>query len=104
MAPEGCLLGFDYAGIVEKVGPGVIRDFKVGDRVCGPSRAGDPFDKEAGTFAEAICVKADLAIKIPKGMTFEEACTTGVIVVTTGRCLVSTACVRLCEGRMSWAD
>jgi NADPH:quinone reductase-like Zn-dependent oxidoreductase len=35
----GCintLVGCDYAGIVEEVGPGVTKQFKKGDRICGP--------------------------------------------------------------------
>jgi NADPH:quinone reductase-like Zn-dependent oxidoreductase len=32
----GCGVGCDYAGIVEMVGPGVTKDFKKGDRICGP--------------------------------------------------------------------
>ena len=36
MAEAGNLLGCDYAGIIDEVGPGVHRSFKKGDRVCGP--------------------------------------------------------------------
>lgn len=32
----GCLVGCDYAGIVEEVGPAVTKPFKKGDRICGP--------------------------------------------------------------------
>jgi len=94
MVQAGNLLGCDYAGVVEEVGPGVLRDFKKGDRVCGPARPGGPLEPENGTFAEVICVKADLALRIPEGMGFEDASTLGVTHITTGRCLVSLpACV-----------
>lgn len=36
----GSRLGCDYAGIVEEVGPGVTKDFKKGDRICGPVNGG----------------------------------------------------------------
>lgn len=88
MGDAGCLLGCDYAGIIEAVGEGVHRDFRVGERVCGPTRAADPYNKDIGAFAEWIVVKADVAWKIPEGMGFEEAATLGVTGVTTGRCLV----------------
>ena len=31
----GCIVGCDYAGIVEKVGSGVVKPFKKGDRIAG---------------------------------------------------------------------
>jgi NADPH:quinone reductase-like Zn-dependent oxidoreductase len=31
----GNLLGYDYAGVIEEVRPGMKRDFKKGDRICG---------------------------------------------------------------------
>jgi NADPH:quinone reductase-like Zn-dependent oxidoreductase len=31
----GAVVGTDYAGVVVEVGPGVKRDFKVGDRIAG---------------------------------------------------------------------
>ena len=87
LAAKGSLLGHDYASIVQEKGSDVIRDFKVGDRVCGCTRGGDPDELENGTAAEFIAVKADLQVKVPDGMTFEEAATLGVTFLTTGRCL-----------------
>lgn len=88
MGEAGCLLGCDYAGVIEAVGDGVHRDFKVGERVCGCMRAGDPYEKENGCFAEGIVVKADVALRVPGGLGWEEACTLGVTGLTTGRCFV----------------
>lgn len=51
---------------------------------------GDPLERENGNFAEVVCVKANMAMHRPDGMTFEEASAIGVGVVTTGRCLVSS--------------
>lgn len=34
-ASEGAILGCDYAGIVQEVGPKVTKNFAKGDRVCG---------------------------------------------------------------------
>ena len=61
--PKYGVPGFDVAGVVEAVGPGVTR-FKVGDEVFGMS------DGSAAEFARASETK--LAIK-PATLTFEEA-------------------------------
>ena len=36
----GTIVGVDYAGVVEKVGPAVSRDFTKGDRIAGTSQGG----------------------------------------------------------------
>jgi NADPH:quinone reductase-like Zn-dependent oxidoreductase len=89
LAAPGSLAGADYAGTVIEVGSDVQRDFKPGDRVCGASRNVDSRQFENGTFAEYIVVKADLQLKIPSGMGFEQAASLGVTTITTGRCFVS---------------
>jgi len=37
---DGSLVGCDYAGIIEQVGPAVTKAFKVGDRVAGFAHGG----------------------------------------------------------------
>jgi NADPH:quinone reductase-like Zn-dependent oxidoreductase len=88
MSTEGAVLGCDYAGTILEVGSGVQKDLKVGDRVCGVMPGhGEPLHPDNGCFAEVIIAKGDIAVKIPDGVSFEEAATTGVAWVTTGRCL-----------------
>jgi NADPH:quinone reductase-like Zn-dependent oxidoreductase len=89
IAVPGSLTGADYAGVVVEVGPGVQRDFKPGDRVCGATRNGDPRQPENGVFAEYVVVKADIQLKIPASMGFDQAASLGVTTLTTGRCFVS---------------
>lgn len=61
--PHG--LGFEASGIVEAVGSGVT-NLKVGDRVAyGQS--------PLGAYAEARNVPADRVVRIPDGVTFEQA-------------------------------
>jgi NADPH:quinone reductase-like Zn-dependent oxidoreductase len=89
IAVPGSLTGADYAGVVTEVGPDVQRDFKPGDRVCGATRNGDSRQPENGVFAEYIVVKADIQLKIPSSMGFEQAASLGVTTLTTGRCFMS---------------
>ena len=63
--PKQKILGFEFAGVVEAIGPAVTQ-FKVGDEVFGA--------REYGAWAEFISVKegASLAIR-PVGLTFQQA-------------------------------
>jgi len=83
LSDPGNLLGCDYAGIVEEVGSEVTRNFNKGDRVCGCTRP-NPLQPDWGTFAEYIIVVADVQMHIPDEMTFEDAASLGVSVLTTG--------------------
>ncbi len=61
--PHG--LGFEGAGVIERVGPGV-KGFKVGDRVAyGQS--------PLGAYAEVRNMPAGQLVKLPKGIDFETA-------------------------------
>lgn len=81
----GPLVGCDYAGVVEAVGPKAAKGFSKGDRVCGVAHGSNAVQHEDGTFAEYIVVKADLQIKIPSNLSFEEAATLGVGVTTVAQ-------------------
>ncbi len=61
--PSG--LGLEGAGVVEAVGPGVD-DLKAGDRVA---YAGGP----PGSYSEVRVMPADKLVKVPKGITDEQA-------------------------------
>ena len=63
------VLGYDAAGTVEEVGPGVI-EFEPGDDVYyTPHIFGNPL----GTHAEYNVVEADIVARKPRGLSFEEA-------------------------------
>jgi NADPH:quinone reductase len=64
------VLGRDYAGVVEAVGPGVT-GFEVGDSVFGVfmKMTLGPY----GTFAELVAAPAIFATKIPDGLAIESA-------------------------------
>jgi NADPH:quinone reductase-like Zn-dependent oxidoreductase len=65
LRPRNKILGFEFSGLVEAIGPAVI-GFKVGDQVFGA--------RQYGAWAEFVAIKesASVAMK-PSGMTFEEA-------------------------------
>jgi NADPH:quinone reductase len=63
----GRVLGFDAAGTVEQVGPGVT-SFKPGDRVFY-----SPDFTTIGTYAQFGVVSADIAAPMPPGLSFEQA-------------------------------
>lgn len=69
--PRHRILGSEFAGVVEAVGPAVT-EFAVGDEVFGVS------SNHFGTHAEYVCLREDapLAAK-PAGMSFEEAAAVG---------------------------
>ncbi|CAG9947072.1 unnamed protein product [Clonostachys rosea f. rosea IK726] len=80
----GTKIGCDYSGVVEKVGASVS-NFKQGDRVAGFVHGGDQTNHNNGAFGDYIEVKAALQIKIPDSLSFEQAATLGVGIVTCGQ-------------------
>lgn len=79
---DGPLVGSDYAGVVEAVGSKVTKDFKKGDRVCGVVHGCNVLQHEDGAFAEHIVARADVQMKIPDNISFEDAATLGAGLVT----------------------
>ena len=67
LRPKQRILGSEFAGVVEAVGP-AVNEFAVGDDVFGTT--GFRF----GTYAEFTCVRASARVaRKPAGMSFEEA-------------------------------
>lgn len=62
--PKDKILGADFAGIVEEVGPGVTK-FKVGDRVFGEMLKG-------GAFAEYVCAPESVCGLMPEDTTYTD--------------------------------
>jgi len=63
------ILGFDAAGIIEEIGPGV-KDFQPGDEVYYTPEI---FENSRGTYAEFNVVSSAIVAKKPKNLSFEEA-------------------------------
>jgi NADPH:quinone reductase len=64
----GCILGYDVAGVIDQVGPGV-HGVRTGDRVMAMTR----FPAGGGGYAELTVVDADLVARIPPGCSYTEA-------------------------------
>ncbi|CAG7921839.1 unnamed protein product [Penicillium olsonii] len=82
---KGAIVGCDYSGIVEAVGPRVKKSFKKGDRVAGFVHGSDVVRPSGGAFAEYIIAKGDLQMLIPESLSFEAAATFGVGLTTVGQ-------------------
>ncbi|KAH7305316.1 chaperonin 10-like protein [Stachybotrys elegans] len=80
----GSRLGVDYSGVVEDVGSKVTR-FRKGDRVAGLVNGGDTLNHDNGAFATYIIAKECVQIHIPDNLSFEQAATVGLGVVTCGQ-------------------
>lgn len=82
LAPAGVLIGCDFAGIVEAVGPRVKKPWRKGDRVCGMAHGCNEVQPEDGAFAEYIVAQGDVQMRMPDTLSFEAAATLGVGVST----------------------
>lgn len=91
LASNDCLVGCDFSGIVEEIGPQVSTTLKKGDRVCGVVGGTNRQQPEDGAFAEYIVAQANLLMKIPESMGFEAAATLPMGVTTVGQGLYQKA-------------
>ncbi|PYI00241.1 GroES-like protein [Aspergillus sclerotiicarbonarius CBS 121057] len=83
----GVTVGCDYAGIVEAVGPAVKKPFRVGDRVFGLVHGCNPEQPSDGAFAEYMLARADTQAVMPERLSFQDAATLGVSLITVGQSL-----------------
>lgn len=81
LKPKHKILGADFAGVVEEVGPNV-EHFNAGDRVFGETLQG-------GAFAEYTCVPANACGKIPEGLAFPEMASTPIAGITALQALIT---------------
>ncbi|KGO39263.1 Polyketide synthase, enoylreductase [Penicillium expansum] len=85
---EGAVAGFDFAGVVEEVGPEATEcDIHVGDRVCTAIMGMNPNDPGIGAFANYTAAVEWILLKIPPSLSFEEGASLGISFMTTGLAL-----------------
>ena len=90
-ARDNCIVGCDYAGVVEEVGTAVGRRWKPGDRIFGCSHGANLVNPDDGVFAELALVRGDLQMKIPDNVSFEQAATFPLGAITVGQGLYQKA-------------
>jgi NADPH:quinone reductase-like Zn-dependent oxidoreductase len=78
-------VGCDFSGVVEEIGSAVTKDLKKGDRVYALAHGSNALRPDNGSFAEYVCVKGGVTMKIPEGRSFEEFAGSGVGVITVGQ-------------------
>ncbi|OQV09042.1 hypothetical protein CLAIMM_13224 [Cladophialophora immunda] len=84
-AKDDALVGCDYAGVVEEVGPAVTKAWRKGDRICGCAHGSNLVQAEDGVFAEYAVVKGDVQMQIPEGLAYEKAATVSLAAITVGQ-------------------
>jgi len=86
VAAPGRVVGSDISGTVDKVGENVTQ-WSVGDRVAGFLQGATSANLRPGGFAEFAILEADLAIRIPSTVSFEEAATVPLCSLTAAQAL-----------------
>lgn len=74
----GAVVGMDFSGIIVSIHPSAKTDFQIGDRVCGMVHGSNPGDPTNGAFATHIRAKPELLLRVPRGLSMEDAATVGV--------------------------
>jgi NADPH:quinone reductase-like Zn-dependent oxidoreductase len=101
---EKATIGCDFAGVVQEVGSAVTKSWRKGDRVCGFVHGGNVVHEEDGAFGEYATAKGNLLIRIPDSLSFEDAATLGVGVITVGQGLYQEMKLPLPDGSQGSAD
>lgn len=84
----GAISGCDFAGVVERVGPGAAEHgINIGDRVWAAIMGQNPLDPQLGAFAEHTGTRAPLLIKLPDTVSFETGSALGTSFMTAGLAL-----------------
>lgn len=90
-AAHGAIHGYDFAGTVVTLGTEALASghLAVGDRVAGLVHGMNKLRPDVGAFAEYVGAYADLLLKIPDHMSFEDAASFGTGLATASLSLFS---------------
>lgn len=99
-AAAGAIHGYDFAGTIVALGADAPSHLSVGDRVAGLVHGMNKLRPDVGAFAEYVGAYADLLLKIPDSMSFEQAASFGTGVATAAMSLFSEMQVPLSLGTL----
>jgi NADPH:quinone reductase-like Zn-dependent oxidoreductase len=88
-AAAGAIHGYDFAGTIVALGADTPSHLSVGDRVAGLVHGMNKLRPDVGAFAEYVGADADLLLKIPDSLSFEQAASFGTGVATAAMSLFS---------------
>lgn len=107
----GAIHGYDFSGTIVALGKDASRSGRlaVGDRVAGFVHGMNSLQPDVGAFAEYVGACADILLKIPDHLGFEEAATLGVGIGTAVLGLFRELCIpaslqQLGDGRKKSAE
>ncbi|KAI1341804.1 cytochrome P450 [Xylariaceae sp. FL0016] len=83
----GAVHGYDFAGTILAVGVDVPTHLKIGDRVAGSVHGNNALERGTGAFSEFVAADADLLLKMPDDMSFEDGATIGIGLGTALLCI-----------------
>ncbi|KAK4199540.1 chaperonin 10-like protein [Triangularia verruculosa] len=81
-AAEGAIHGYDFAGTIVALGADAPAHLSVGDRVAGMVHGMNKLRPDVGAFGTYVGASADLLLKLPDDMSFEEGASLGTGVAT----------------------
>ncbi|KAG0130061.1 chaperonin 10-like protein [Tuber indicum] len=79
----GSSVGFDFAGIIERTGPGTSGRFSPGDRVAGMVHGCNTHTPTEGVYQEYIPAEEHIMWKVPENIDLKQASALGAAVVTS---------------------
>ncbi|KFX86089.1 hypothetical protein O988_09773 [Pseudogymnoascus sp. VKM F-3808] len=83
----GSIHGYDFAGVLVALGSDGPTHLSIGDRVAGAVHGNNSLEPRVGAFSQYVGATAELLLKIPDSMSFEEASTLGIGLATAGLAL-----------------
>ncbi|PWW75391.1 GroES-like protein [Tuber magnatum] len=78
----GSSIGFDFAGIIERIGPGTSGRFSLGDRVCGMVHGCNTHTPAEGAYQEYIPAEEHMLWKVPENIELKRATPLGSAATT----------------------
>lgn len=84
MPVAGATLGCDFSGTIAETGSSIKKPWKIGDRVLGWIVGNNIARKDNGAFAEYCVVDAELCLRVPDSLTYNEAASPAAGIATSG--------------------